>query len=610
MDKIVTAKEIQQGLGMKKWGVLGYILASGIMRLLGINKLNKIYANHRHLSPKDFLDTLPDYLNADYEIHEEDLKRIPKKGSFITVSNHPLGGLDGILLMKILTDARPEYKILSNFLLYRIKNLRSFMLSVNPFENLKDKKSSLQGIRNALLEIKKGNPIGVFPAGEVSMFKLKKQRIEDRAWQASAIRFIKKANVPVIPVYFHAHNSKLFYTLSSLCQHFRTALLPRELATAHKKKVKIRIGNPILTKEIQRFDNISDLSNFLRKKTYILASAYTKEKKQRIVTPQLRRKRKVSAEAIIPAVCSKTLQQEITTLQQTNALLFENAHYDIYFASSYQIPNILIEIGRLREETFRSIGEGTNRETDLDRYDEYYRHLFLWDKKTHKIVGAYRMGLGKEIYEKYGVNGFYISDLFYFDEDIHFLFPHTIEMGRAFVANEYQRRPMPLFLLWKGIVHITLKFPGYRFLMGGVSISNRFSDFSKSVMIEFMRSHYYDASIAQYIQPKKDYKVKLKAEDKNFIFDTIETDINKFDKLIEEIEPGNLRFPVLLKKYIKQNARIISFNVDPKFNDVIDGLMYIRIADLPESTVKSIIEEIKQKANELLCCKKSIRKEN
>ena len=181
--------------------------------------------------------------------------------------------------------------------------------------------------------------------------------------------------------------------------------------------------------------------------------------------------------------------------------------------------------------------------------------------------------------------------LFRFEPELYDMLHHSIEMGRAFIVKEYQQKPMPLFLLWKGIIHITLHHPEHKFLLGGVSISNQFSDFSKSLMIEFMKSNFYDPYIAQYIHPKKAFRVKLKDADKDFIFDEAEADLNKFDKLIDELEPGTLRLPVLIKKYIKQNARVVAFNVDPLFNNAIDGLMYIRISDIPDSTVKPVMEE-------------------
>jgi hypothetical protein len=153
---------------------------------------------------------------------------------------------------------------------------------------------------------------------------------------------------------------------------------------------------------------------------------------------------------------------------------------------------------------------------------------------------------------------------------------------------------MPLFLLWKGIVHCTIRFPEHKYLIGGVSISNKFSNFSKSIMIEFMKSNYYDPYLAQFIHARKEFKVKLKDQDKDFVFNKTEADLNKFDKIIDEIEPDNLRLPVLIKKYIKQNARVVAFNVDPLFNNAIDGLMYIRVKDLPESTVKPVLEDLQK----------------
>jgi hypothetical protein len=207
------------------------------------------------------------------------------------------------------------------------------------------------------------------------------------------------------------------------------------------------------------------------------------------------------------------------------------------------------------------------------------------------MVGAYRMGLGNAIYKKYGIKGFYVQTLFKFEPEMFTMMSETIDIGRAFIVKEYQQKPMPLFFLWKGIVHVTLRHPEHKYLTGGVSISNQFSNFSKSLMIEFMKSHYYDPYIAQYIHPKKEYKVKLKDTDREFVFDATQADLNKFDRVIDELEPGNLRMPVLIKKYIKQNAKLVAFNVDPKFNNAIDGLIFLKISDIPESTVRPVMEE-------------------
>lgn len=411
----------------------------------------------------------------------------------------------------------------------------------------------------------------------------------DKEWEEGAVRLIKKAKVPVIPIYFHAKNSKLFYWLSRISDTMRTAKLPSELLSQKNRVIKVRIGKPISVKDQDSYKEIPDFYQFLRTKTYMLANPYEKTPQKILSSQNLKIPKK--AKKISSQKSPDLFIKEVDKLRKSDARLLQSKNYEVFFANAKQIPNILHEIGRLREITFREVGEGTNQPLDLDKYDKYYYHMFLWDSDKQCLAGAYRMGLGKEIYKKYGINGFYIQTLFRIEPELHPMMEASVEMGRAFIIKEYQQKPMPLFLLWKGIVHVTLRYPEHKYLIGGVSISNQFSEFSKSLMIEFMKSHYYDPYLAQYIHPKKEFKVKLKDSDKDFVFDETAADLQKFDKIIDEIEPGALRIPVLIKKYVKQNARLVAFNVDPKFNNAVDGLMYIKIVDLPESTVKPVMEE-------------------
>jgi putative hemolysin len=584
---LVTSKEVSQVIGLNKFGFLGTFVGWVLLRVLRISSINKIYENNKHKSDLDFLNGILDDCKIKFEIPEEDLKRIPKEGPFITVSNHPLGGIDGALLLKLLIEKRADYKIIANFLLHRIAPLKPYVMPVNPFETRKDAKSSIVGIKNALLHLREGKPLGIFPAGEVSTYKDGKLKV-DKPWEEGAIRLIKKANVPVIPIYFHAKNSRLFYIMSKISDTLRTAKLPSEVMSQRGRVIKVRIGKPISVKDQDAYKEIPAFCEFIRKKTYMLANPY--EKAHRLISAQ-NIKIKKSARKIVPQRSTDSFIKEVTALREKDGRLLESKNYEVFFANAKDIPNLIHEIGRLREITFRAIGEGTNKDIDLDIYDQYYHHLFLWDREANCLAGAYRMGLGKEIYKTYGIKGFYINTLFRIEPELHQMMEDTIEMGRAFIKGEYQQKPMPLFLLWKGIVHVTLRYPEYKYLMGGVSISNQFSDFSKSLMIEFMKSHYYDPYIAQYIRPKKEYKVKLKDGDKDFVFDATKADMQKFDKIIDEIEPGILRIPVLIKKYVKQNARLVAFNVDPKFNNAVDGLMYIKVADIPENTVKPVMEE-------------------
>ncbi len=585
---LVNAKEVAKAIKVDNFGFLGTSLGWILMKVLKISTMNKIYDKHKHLNDLEFMNALLDEFEIRFEIPEEDLKRIPKNGPFITISNHPLGGIDGILLLKLLLEHRPDFKIIANFLLHRIEPLKPYVMPVNPFESHKDAKSSVMGFKSALQHLRDDHPLGIFPAGEVSTYRDEKL-VVDKPWEVAAMKLVKKAEVPVVPIYFHAKNSKLFYRLAKISDTLRTAKLPSELLTQKERVIKVRIGNAISVKDQAEHESLEDFTDFLRKKTYVLSNPFQKKKLLENIPKTLKIPKPVRK--IAGPVSVETMEEEIAALREDDKRLLISKNYEVFLAPAEAMPNVLQEIGRLREITFRAVGEGTNRATDLDEYDAYYHHMFLWDNEAKKVAGAYRMGLGSKIYERFGIDGFYLQSLFRFEPELYDMMSKSIEMGRAFIIKEYQQRPMPLFLLWKGIVHTTLRFPRHKFLIGGVSISNQFSEFSKSLMIEFMKSNYYDPYVAQYIHPKKEYKVKLKDADKDFIFDESEADLNKFDKLIDEVEPGSLRLPVLIKKYIKQNAKVIAFNVDPMFNNAVDGLMYIRIADLPESTVKPVMEE-------------------
>lgn len=588
---IVTAKEVAKVMNLEKFGPIGTSLGWIVLRTTQLSVINREYEKRKNLKGTEFINSILKSFEIDFEIPEKDLKRIPKTGPFIVIANHPLGGIDGMILMKILLEQRPDFKIIANFLLHRLDPLKPFIMPVNPFEDHKDAKSSLGGIKQALEHLKEGGPLGVFPAGEVSTYRDRKM-IVDKPWEPGAMKLIQKAGVPVVPIYFHAKNSTFFYRLAGLSDILRTAKLPSEMLSQKKRKIKVRIGNVITAEDLSEHTNLETFTAFLRRKTYMLANSF--ERKRLFNGLPINLKLPKSPKKIVSETDTSIMEEEIETCRELDKRLLESKNYEVFLARREIVPHVVKEIGRLREITFREIGEGTNNSTDLDNFDDYYYHMFLWDKEAKKIAGAYRMGMGHEIFKKHGIKGFYLQDLFRFDPKLYPMMSQSIEMGRAFIIKEYQQRPMPLFLLWKGIVHCTLRFPEHKYLIGGVSISNKFSNFSKSLMIEFMKSNFYDNEVGQYIKPKKEFKVKLKRADKEFVFNESEADLNKFDKFIDEIEPDGLRLPVLIKKYIKQNARVVAFNVDPLFNNAIDGLMYIKIADLPESTVKPVLEELQK----------------
>ncbi|TNE29030.1 MAG: lysophospholipid acyltransferase family protein [Bacteroidetes bacterium] len=590
--QLVAKNDLAKAAKLDKIGMSW--LAGVIMDITKLTEVNALYERFGDKTGIDFIDAVFEELEIEFNYFEDELKRIPKEGPFITVSNHPLGGIDGLVLLKIISMVRPDYKVMANFLLKKIETLEDQFIAVNPFETRKDAFNSSTGLKEAIQHLKDGHGLGIFPAGEVSAYKFGERKVIDREWQDGAIKLIEKMGVPVVPVYFKAKNSSLFYVLASLSSTLQTAKLPSELLTQRNKQILVRVGKPVEKKEMEECKNSVETMELLRERTYRLSSPLEDP------TRLERLKKVVSRPPKAPApIVSETPQQliwdEIEDLREKGGRMTEFRTFEVFCAAAPDIPNILREIGRLREITFRKVGEGTNEETDLDDYDQVYLHLFLWDNQAQRIAGAYRLGMGADIYKENGIKGFYVNSLFRIEEDAFPIFSKSLEMGRAFIIEEYQQKPMPLFLLWKGIVHVILRNPDkVRYLTGCVSISNQFSKFSKAMMISYVQHHFFDAELGKHIHPRKEFRVRLSEEDEKFIRNSSGDDLNKFDRFIDEVEPGNMRFPVLFKKYIKQNAKIVCFNVDPKFNNSIDGFMYIDINNLPEQTIQPVLEELEE----------------
>jgi len=269
--------------------------------------------------------------------------------------------------------------------------------------------------------------------------------------------------------------------------------------------------------------------------------------------------------------------------------------YEVYLIDpESETDRIMEEIGRLREITFRAVGEGTGNDRDLDEYDGYCHHLVLWDSKTQAIVGAYRIGIGPEIYANKGIKGFYIRSLFKIKPGGHYLMREGIEMGRAFIREEYQMRPTPLFILWKSILKVVLERSEIKYIFGSVSISNTFSQTSRSLLSAYIKKYYFDAEYAQYVKPKTEYKAKLNPISHQILESAKPNHIKDLEKMIRKFEPAGVRFPVLIKKYLSQNARVVGFNVDPKFGNSLDGFMYINVKHLPHKTLNLVMNELEK----------------
>ena len=582
---LISPKDISKAINLNK--SRGDIIAKFLMQLFKFNKLNSLYSETYDKKGIDFINSVIEHLDLSFDVSEDDLKRIPKDSPFIIVANHPFGGIDTLILTKIFADIRPDFKTMGNSLLQKIDPLKEFILPVYLSGNKKDAKPSFTEIKNALLHLSENKPLAIFPAGEVSSYQSDSGVIQDKEWESSILRLIKKAKVPIIPVYFHGTNSRFFHILGKIHPTLRTAKLPSELFNKKNKKILIRIGTPIPVKEQKKFTDISHFGRYVRARTYALGTALEAKK---FYMPSFHPRIK-KPEIIANPIPEDILVKEIDSIKNKYTL-FSNKNYKVLCVPSTIIPNVLNEIGRLRELTFREIGEGTNRSIDIDEYDFYFHQLIIWDTDTNKIVGAYRIGKGKDIIEQYGINGFYITSLFKIRKPFLKYLNESFELGRSFIIKEYQRKPLPLFLLWKGLLFFLLKNADYRYLIGPVSISNDFSKFSKSLIVEFIKKYYFDLELAKLVKPRKKFTVKPdKIVDRDLLTYNEEGDIKMLDKLIFDIE-STYKFPILLKKYLQLNANIIGFNIDPKFNNALDGLLILDIFDIPLNFIKTLSKEL------------------
>ncbi len=573
--------EIKKGLKIPE----GTIFTDTLLKIYKYNTLNKIYSEAESKDPLTLIESLLKYFNIHVDFSEKDINNIPLKGPFIAVSNNPYRGIDSMILYWLIRQKRPDIKVLGNHLLAEIEPLNDVIIPVTTRENLSSEKHSIKGIRSAFKHLSQGNSICIFPAIEnIKQIELS-EIVIDREWDSVAVKLIKNARVPVVPVYFHATMPRLKYFMGKMLFYKGASFLPSEILNKKNRLIKIRIGSPISLKEQLEFHDFETYGRYLRARVYSLGIVSGTRK---IVK---RKREKVKMEPVIEACEPQTILEEFKEVRK-NYELFTAGNFTAICAPSYIIPNIFREIGRLREITFREVGEGTGKGIDIDRYDFFYQHLFLWDNQENRLAGAYRLGKGREIMLLYGIKGFYISSLFRIKKSFSEILSQSIELGRSFIVKDYQRKTVPLFLLWKGIMVFLLRHPEYRYLIGPVSISNDLSGFSKSLIFEFIKKWFFNYELARHVKSRREFVPEENTIiDRTVFVEASERDINKIEKIIIDAEAG-YRMPVLLKKYIEINGEIIGFNIDPKFNNCLDGLMILDLYKTPRDFIAGLSREM------------------
>jgi putative hemolysin len=529
------------------------------------------------------LEALLREMEIELRVNDADIERIPRKGPVVAVANHPYGMLDGTVLAVLLSRVRPDVKVLTNFVLKDVPELEQYCIFVAPFHTPAAIERNRRAAREAMEWVAGGGMLGIFPAGEVSHWQSPQAGIADPQWNETATRIIRKTGAAALPVYFCGRNSLAFQVVGLLHARVRTAFLLHEFLQQSGKTVALRVGNTIPGDSIASISDDREATEYLRWRTYLLSQ----RGKQQVKIPQAVRAvlPKKPQEAITPALPRELLLCDLQSLPADRCLA-RNGDFAVYMAQATEIPHLLQEIGRLREVTFREVGEGTGKRTDLDRFDRHYCHLLLWNKSKEELVGAYRAGNTAEIIAKHGVEGLYTSTLFRYDRRLFEKMGPALELGRSFIRPEYQRQYAPLLLLWKGIARYITVRPETPVLFGAVSISNTYNHASRELIYSFFESRRQGDELAEFVQPRSPFRpARLGRWDCRAVSHILR-DLEELSEPIADVELDGKGLPILLKQYAKIGGKLLGFNVDRKFSDVLDGLVVVDLRQTEASVLE------------------------
>ena len=394
-----------------------------------VGKVRDLYRRVQQ-SPEGFrLENLLAEMRVRLQVGEADQARIPATGPVVVVANHPYGMLDGAILTVLLTRVRPDVKVLTNFLLSDVPEIQKHCIFVDPFQTDRSAESNRRALREALAWLQQGGVLAMFPSGEVSHWQMPAAQIADPAWNDAAVRLLRRTGAAALPVYFCGHNGVGFQLMGMLHPKLRTAFLLQEFLQQEGKTVEVRVGSAIPADAVEAIRDDREATEYLRWRTYLLARRSKPEALwQTVLRSRLAFKMQEPVAAPAPA---DLLAEEVTRLPEDQCLA-ENGDLAVYLGAAREIPQLLREVGRLREITFRGAGEGTGKSRDLDHFDDYYSHILLWHKTKRELVGAYRAGNTAEILAERGISGLYTSTLFRFDERLFQKLGPALELGRSF----------------------------------------------------------------------------------------------------------------------------------------------------------------------------------
>jgi putative hemolysin len=509
----------------------------------------------------------------DAAVRSEEWPRVPAAGATLVCANHPFGGADSTALLTALLRRRPDVKFLANSMLGRIPLLAEHLILVDPFGCASATRRNARALREAIEWLRGGHLLAAFPAGEVSAITWSRWTPSDPAWSTIPARLALQTGAKVVPAWIEGTNSRAFHAAGLIHPRLRTALIPREFVARCGSRVELRFGRPIAT-EGSGLDS-EGLTRIMRTRSELLRRSHA-SRPARAATPQ--------APIASPIATADELASEFASLPR-EALLFREGDHAVYAVRASWIPKAMTEIGRLREVVFRAVGEGSGKAIDLDRFDPHYWHLLVWNEASREIVGGYRAGIVSEVTRDAGLEGLYTDTLFRYSAEMVMQLADAVELGRAFVVPHYQRQALPLSQLWKGIAVFMFRH-GLPRMFGPVSISNDYASQSKELLMEFLERHRLAAPLAKGVSPRNP-PVRRRIDGWTHAETERATrDLGEVERMIDDIERGERAVPVLLRHYLRLNARLLAFNVDHDFGEVVDALMLVDIRDIDERIVR------------------------
>ncbi|MBW3697426.1 lysophospholipid acyltransferase family protein [Vibrio sp. T187] len=541
----------------------------------GLSKLDHLYQQRpEKLSSFEFMNHTLDALNIAYDVESGTIDHIPSEGPVVIVANHPLGAIEGVILADLIGSVRQDVKVLANQLLKRLPELDDLFIGIDVFNGKGSQHTNSKAVRDAHRHLADGGLLIVFPAGEVSAYPKGEKKLTDIEWSKSVAKFVKRNQATTVPIFISGKNSELFYQAGRVHPLLRTALLGRELLNKQAKTISISIGSAIPFSEVKGFEKDVDIVSYLRLNTYLMSKSdevnLDTDSAPHFNTP------------IIEPVNAIELQREIDALP-SSLLLLEQGEFSVYYSPSHHIPKLMQEIGRIREESFREVGEGSGLACDVDEYDLYYNQLFVWHNGNRELVGAYRMGLVDELIAEHGLQGLYSRSLFNYDESFITKLDNSIELGRSVVSKNYQRSLNSLLLLWKGIATFVARNPKYTHLFGPVSISNDYSHTARQLMAATLSIHHYDQEKATLVSASSPLRSNNNVFWQTHLLSSLAS-VPLLSKVLARMEQGK-GLPVLLRQYLGMNGKLVCFNVDPAFNNALDGLIVVNLKKVPLKTL-------------------------